>query len=201
MQTRFFMAAAAILFGAALIPVPIAAAGGNGNGYGAGGSGGNGAGNGNSDKTSVASNDAQSKNADLGSLNASNASAQGLAHAAPNSTVGQIATYLAAMTDYSTDYTTYQCYVAPTDGMNCGSIVADPDCTTDACLAARAEVEQDLADAAAALAGAANKPITQQVVDAVNANLGITVDDSVEQQVASDAALLQPEFPGPHGLY
>jgi hypothetical protein len=134
----------------------------------------------------------------LGSLNASHASKNGLDHAAPGSVVGELATYSDAMAKYATDLAALNCLIA--GGVECGG-VPDPTCALQACIDAQTAVNQDIADASAALASAANKPITQEVVDAVNANLGIVVAEATEQQVADGASALQLANPFPHGLY
>jgi hypothetical protein len=136
------------------------AKGGNGGGNGGGNAGGNGGGNaggnaGTDSETASAGNSASApghnkselgtpKN-ELGSLNASNASATARANASATSRVGMLGAYETAL--------------------------------------ANGDVEA----AAQALAGAANKAITPEVVAEVNQNLGIESTPEEEQQVADMA--------------
>jgi hypothetical protein len=60
----------------------------------------------------------------LGSLNASHASAEALAHAAPGSVVGEIAAYKTAIEAYLAGQSSLQSLLAP-----------DPGCTSAACAA------------------------------------------------------------------
>jgi hypothetical protein len=85
----------------------------------------------------------------LGSLNASHASSEALAHAAPGSTVGKIAAYKTAMEAYLAGQPTLQ-----------SLLTTDPSCTSAACTAAQAVENQDLLSAESALSAAANKPVT-----------------------------------------
>jgi len=118
----------------------------------------------------------------LGRLNASHASATALANAAPNSAVGKIAAYEKALTSYQSnstdqsDLTALKLLLAP-----------DGTCPAGPCQTALATVKLDLASVEAALAAAANKPITAVVVTAVDTNLGLTVDPAVEAAIAADA--------------
>jgi hypothetical protein len=93
----------------------------------------------------------------LGSLNASHVSAQGLAHAASNSRVGQLSGYAAAV---------HSLNAAPPHS-----------------LAASRAISQ----AAQALAKASNKTVTPTVVQAVNVNLGLTVSRSNAAAIARQA--------------
>jgi hypothetical protein len=113
----------------------------------------------------------------LGRLNASHASAEALANAAPGSVVGEIAAYKTAIEAYLTGQSSLQSLLA-----------TDPSCTKAACAAAEAAQKQDLLSAEAALSAAANKPVTTQVVGAVDSNLGLTVDPATESEIATAIA-------------
>src|SRR5262249_46283479 len=93
----------------------------------------------------------------MGSLNASHASTTGLAHAAPNSAVGQLAGYAAAINALNA--------AAPNS------------------LAAKQATTQ----AAQALARASNKTVTPATVQAVNQNLGLTVTNAPATAIANQA--------------
>jgi hypothetical protein len=170
-------------------------ANGNGHGNGHGGDHGNGNANGHVTDDTVAS------ASELGALNAAHESPTALANASPNSRVGKIAAYKeAALAAQAADQAVTDAQTA-VDGAT--QAVADAQAALDAANttgdqtqidAAQAQLDaanQTLADAQAGLAdaqaaastahaeadadlaAAANKPITDRVVDAVNSLLGI----------------------------
>jgi len=93
----------------------------------------------------------------LGSLNASHASTNALAHAAPTSRVGRLATYASAI---------HALNAAPVNSL---------------------AAKQAIAEAAAALAKASNKAVTPAAVQAVNANLGLKVSKTNVVAIADQA--------------
>jgi len=92
----------------------------------------------------------------LGSLNAGHASVTALAHASPNSRVGELATY-------KSDLAAFKAALASNDP-----------------IAAR----NDLAAAAQALAMAANKTVTADAVAALNKELGISASTATDTRIA-----------------
>jgi hypothetical protein len=110
----------------------------------------------------------------LGSLNASHASPEALAHAAPGSVVGEIAAYKTAVEAYLMDQANLQ-----------SLLTKDPGCASAACKSTVAAETQDLQSAESALSAAANKPVTARVVAAVDSNLGLTVAPATESEIAS----------------
>jgi hypothetical protein len=139
-------------------------AGGNGNGGSNGNAGGNGAssaggvGSGGDTGSTQSSHGALASS--LGALNAAHASLTGLANAAPNSRVGRIAAYAGVVAAENT--------------------LADPNATAEDLAAAQSLLDglsstgQTTADAEqATLDAAANKTLTDQVMDAVNSMLGL----------------------------
>jgi len=176
-----------LLFGALLATAPIGAdqaghfvsakvafaRGGNGNGGGNGNAGGNGGGNGNAGGNGASSaggvgsgsdaGSAQSSHgalaSSLGALNAAHASLTGLENAAPNSRVGRIATYKEIVAAEDT--------------------LADPNATAEDLAAAQSLIDglsltgmTPEEAAQSSLDEAANKTVTDQVMDAVNSMLG-----------------------------
>jgi type II secretory pathway component HofQ len=172
---------------------------GNGNGGGHGNGNGNGHGNGNAnghDKTANAksggSNDSDddadvedddtASASELGSLNAAHASPTALANASPNSRVGKIAAYKEAALDAMANDPTVADAQADLDAAKAAA-VADSVVTADEQAQIDAlEGELDAAkhaaivgddESMAALDAAANKPVTDRVIDTVNDMLGI----------------------------
>jgi hypothetical protein len=162
-------------------------ANGHANGHANGNSAGNAGGSSNSSGgTEVASNSHGATASSLGSLNAAHASPTALANASPNSTVGKLAIYrdstLAARTAQDAYDALAVGMVLKYDGLD----LSPPDGVLSPAETALMTPEdmQALADAAAAittnqatadtaLADAANKPITDDVIDAVNELLGL----------------------------
>jgi hypothetical protein len=172
--------------------------GGKGNGNGGGHGNGNGQGNANAnghDKTASAKSSADDDGSvddsddddiatasELGSLNAAHASPTALANASPNSRVGKIAAYKEAALDAIANDPTVADAQADLDAATAAAL-ADNMVTSDE----QAEIdalEADLAaakhtaivdddESMAALDAAANKPITDRVIDTVNGMLGI----------------------------
>jgi hypothetical protein len=170
----------------------------NGNGGGKGNSGGNGHGNGNGhanghDKTASAKSDASDDDSlddgddtasasELGSLNAAHASPTALANASPNSRVGKIVAYKEAAIEAIANDPAVTDAQADLDAAKAAAL-ADNVVTSDE----QAEIdalEADLAaakhtaiasddESMAALDAAANKPITDRVIDTMNDMLGI----------------------------
>ena len=193
---------AAMPLALALVALPAAFDGaatawaGNANGHANGHANGNGAGNaggssGHADVgTEVASNSHGASASSLGSLNAAHASPTALANASPNSTVGKLAIYRDSTLAARTAQEAYDALVAAYDTDSNG-ILDDADYDTDEIVGLSAEelaakeLDQLALDAAAAaittnqatadtaLADAANKPITDDVIDAVNELLGL----------------------------
>jgi hypothetical protein len=95
----------------------------------------------------------------LGSLNASHASNQALAHAAPNSRVGHLAAYAAAVKAFK---------AAPPNSL---------------------AAKHALSQAAQALALASNKAVTPATVQAVNKNLGLKVSATTATAIAKQATV------------
>ena len=118
--------------------------------------------------------DHASPNAFMGSLNASVANEHGLEHAAGNSVVGELRQYRDSLQKASTDYAMLQCYLTGDGSGSCSGISPDPSCASQACMDAQTAYNQDLLNAQSAIGSAANKPITPEVVDAVNKNLGVS---------------------------
>jgi hypothetical protein len=142
--------------------------GGNGNGNGNGGSGHARSGKGSAAAESDTDTDPAifeapadgSLSSSLGGLNAAHASPKGLTHAAPNSRVGRIETYKEVVQAENT--------------------LADPNATPAQTQAAQAYLDsQGLGQMTphdaeqTALGRAANKPVTDQIMDAVNDLLGL----------------------------
>jgi hypothetical protein len=169
---------------------------GNGNGGGHGNGNGDGHGNGNAnghDKTASAKSNASDDGSfdddddtasasELGALNAAHASPTALANASPNSRVGKIAAYKEAAVEAIANDPAVADAQADLDAAKAAAL-ADSVVTSDE----QAEIdalEADLAatkhaaivsddESMAALDAAANKPITDRVIDTVNDMLGI----------------------------
>jgi hypothetical protein len=169
---------------------------GNGNGGGHGNGNGNGHGNGNAnghDKTASAKSNAgddgsfdddddTASASELGALNAAHASPTALANASPNSRVGKIAAYKEAAVEAIANDPAVADAQADLDAAKAAAL-ADSVVTSEE----QAEIdtlEHDLEaakhaaivndeDSMAALDAAANKPITDRVIDTVNDLLGI----------------------------
>jgi hypothetical protein len=169
---------------------------GNGNGGGKGNANGNGHGNGNAnghDKTASAKSSAgddgsfdddddTASGSELGALNAAHASPTAFANASPNSRVGKIAAYKEAAIEAIANDPAVADAQADLDAAKAAAL-ADNVVTAEE----QAEIdslEADLAaakhtaivnddESMAALDAAANKPITDRVIDTVNDMLGI----------------------------
>jgi hypothetical protein len=170
---------------------------GNGNGGGHGNGNGNGGGHGNAnanghDKTASAKSDVgdddsfddeDASASELGSLNAAHASPTALANASPNSRVGKIAAYKEAaleaiandpdVAQAQTDLDAAKAAALTNDGVIDATEQAQIDALeADLKAAEHAAIVND-EDSMAALDAAANKPITDRVIDTVNDMLGI----------------------------
>jgi hypothetical protein len=169
---------------------------GNGNGGGHGNGNGNGHGNGNAnghDKTASAKSDVGDDDSfddgddtasasELGALNAAHASPTALANASPNSRVGKIAAYKEAAIEAIANDPAVADAQADLDAAKAAAladsvVTADEQAEIDA-LEADLDAAKHAAivnddESMAALDAAANKPITDRVIDTVNDLLGI----------------------------